>query len=361
MNINFTSPCNQTGYGYSGLNILLNLDKLGHNVSWWPIGGTQAEQKHHDVLQKCMNNQQSFDSQAPSIRLWHQFDLAQHAGGGFRYNFTFFELDKFRPNEIIHLESGDRLIVSSQWARWIILKETKLSPEEVHMVPLGVDRTIFNDNKNILPMEGTKKPYVFLNVGKLEIRKGHDVLIEAFNEAFEENDNVELWMMWESQHPNIQKQLPEWKTLVDNSKLAGKIKLLPQVGTQQEVAAIMQAADCGVFPAKAEAWNLELLEMMSCGKQIIATNFSGHTEFVNSQNSLLIEIDETEPAFDGVWFHGDVGNWAAFGEHQKEQLITHMRHFCKAGDQFPENDGGIQTAKDFSWKNSAQKLVEIIS
>jgi hypothetical protein len=35
---------------------------------------------------------------------------------------------------------------------------------------------------------------VFLNVGKWEYRKGHDVLLEAFNKAFEPTDNVRLVM-----------------------------------------------------------------------------------------------------------------------------------------------------------------------
>ena len=362
MNINFTGPCNFSGYGISGLNILLNLDKLEHNVAWWPIGGTQADKSHHEILQKCMTNQQTFDRDSSSIRLWHQFDLAQHVGKGQKYNFTFFELDKFRPNEIIHLQSGNHVIVSSQWARWIVLKETNLSPEEVHVVPLGVDRTIFNENKSILPINTENKPCVFLSVGKIELRKCSDIIIETFNDAFEITDNVELWMMWENPHPKIQEQLPEWRAMVQNSKLADKIKLIPYMQTHQEVGEVMKLADCGVFPSKAEAWNLELLEMMSCGKQIITTNFSGHTEFVSDENSYLIQIDKVEPAYDGIWFHGDVGNWASFDEPQKETLIQHMRtvHKLKQSGELKLNEAGIQTAKEFSWTNTAQTLIDVI-
>jgi len=363
MNINFTGPCNRTGFGVSGLNILLSLDKLGHKVSWWPIAGIDADNCHHELLQKLIKNQETFDANAPSIRLWHQFDLAQHVGRGKRYGFTFFELDKFRPNEKNHMESCDEIIVSSGWAKWIVQRETSLAPDEIHVVPLGVDRTIFNEHKNIIPINKKQndKPYVFLNVGKIELRKSSDIIIECFNDTFETTDNVELWMMWESPHPKIQEQLPEWKIMVENSKLADKIKLLPYVQTQQEVAAVMKESDCGVFPAKAEAWNLELLEMMSCGKHVIATDFSGHTEFVNEGNALLIQIDEMEPAFDGVWFHGDVGNWAKFDDSQKEQLIFHMRYAYNNKDELISNTGSIQTAKEFSWKNTAEKLIEAIS
>ena len=56
----------------------------------------------------------------------------------------------------------------------------------------------------------------------------------------------------------------------------------------------MAKTDCGVFPARAEGWNLELLEMMSCNKPVIATNYSAHTEFCDDKNCMLIDIEDME-------------------------------------------------------------------
>ena len=82
----------------------------------------------------------------------------------------------------------------------------------------------------------------------------------------------------------------------------------------------MRDADCGVFPARGEAWNLELLEMMSCGRLVIATDFAGHTEYADHENALLIQIDELEPAADPVWntvfTERKTGEWAHLGEPQ---------------------------------------------
>ena len=75
----------------------------------------------------------------------------------------------------------------------------------------------------------------------------------------------------------------------------------------------MSQADCGVFPAKAEGWNLDLLEMMSCGKSTIATNYSGHTEFCNKENCYLVDLPEMETAEDGKWFRGQ-GEWGKIGD-----------------------------------------------
>ena len=124
----------------------------------------------------------------------------------------------------------------------------------------------------------------------------------------------------------------------------------------------MAQTDCGVFPARAEGWNLELLEMMSCGKQVIATNYSAHTEFCNHNNCLLIDTDNVEPAQDGKWFFGQ-GNWAKIEQKQFHSLVEHMRmiHDLKQSGKLNINSSGIETAVKFSWENTAKEIVNVLS
>ena len=139
-----------------------------------------------------------------------------------------------------------------------------------------------------------------------------------------------------------------------------KIRIIPRQPNQRDVYNIMNQSDCGVFPARAEGWNLELLEMMSCGKTVIATNYSAHTEFCNSDNSLLIDTNDLEGAEDGVFFSGSHGEWASFSESSKEQTIEHMRSVHRLKNSDPHgllNSDGIKTANQFTWQNSAQELI----
>jgi glycosyltransferase involved in cell wall biosynthesis len=131
----------------------------------------------------------------------------------------------------------------------------------------------------------------------------------------------------------------------------------------------MRQTDCGIFPARAEGWNLELLEMMACGKDVIATNYSAHTEFCNKDNCFLVDINGLETAHDGVFFSGKYGHWASFDNFAKDQLIEHMRNVHGVKQQYingwdsqmrdftSRNHAGIKTAKKFTWKNSAQELL----
>jgi glycosyltransferase involved in cell wall biosynthesis len=190
----------------------------------------------------------------------------------------------------------------------------------------------------------------------------------AFNLAFEQNDDVELWMMCENPFLN-EEQTGFWHNRCKDSKMGHKIRILPRVEADTQVAEIMQQADCGVFPSRGEGWNLEALEMLSCGKWVIATNYSAHTEFLNEDNALLLPIHGVEPAHDGIWFHGQ-GNWAKFSKVDYKDptstmacLIRNMKyvHQRKRDGELRLNTPGIETAQKFTWENTAKAIIQHLS
>jgi hypothetical protein len=68
--------------------------------------------------------------------------------------------------------------------------------------------------------------------------------------------------------------------------------------------------------------------------------------------------NDLEPAYDGIWFDGNKGNWAYIGEFQKEQIIEHMR-YCYQNR--PYNKEGVLTGKNYTWANSAKELLNVVS
>lgn len=364
MELNLSGPINQLGYGIATTNIFLELLKQGHDITLWPISSNiDADKAIHNQLRECIQKQDTFNPDADSIKIWHEWDLASFIGRGQHIGFPFFELNNFTPRAKHHIASCDKTFVASKWAAKIV--ENNTMQENIYVVPLGVDREVFNENilNQPLPqhdlLQGlnltSRNNCVFLNIGKWEIRKGHDILLEAFINAFDKKDNVELWMMCDN--PFLKpEQRREWENFYKDSRLGNKIRILPRLTTQREVAIIMSLSHCGVFPVRAEGWNLEALEMLSCGKNVIATNYSAHTEFLNTENSFLIDIDSLEPAFDGVFFDGKVGEWAKLGNNQLDSLVEHMRTIYKT-HIFDINQKGIETAKKYTWTNTVNHLL----
>jgi glycosyltransferase involved in cell wall biosynthesis len=355
MNINTIFPINGLGYGVAGTNIAKELYKAGHNVSLFPIGNIQLEDELNiPIFNQMIANQATYDSQAPSIRLWHQFALAETVGQGRHIGFPIFELDTFTEREKHHLSNQDELFVCSKWAKQIVL-DSGINIE-VNVVPLGVDQKIFYPNGKHGLAEQGNRPYTFFNSGKWEIRKGHDILVEMFNRAFTKDDDVQLNLLTGNPFLN-EDETAKWVKLYKNSPLGDKILLIDRCPTQYHVAGLMRQADCGIFPSRAEGWNLELLEMMACGKPVIATNHSSHTEFCTPANAELIHIIDTEKAYDNKWFFGQ-GSWAKIDEDQIEQGVVLMRNMYK--NRIHDNPQGVETAKQFSWNNTAKTITQLL-
>jgi glycosyltransferase involved in cell wall biosynthesis len=129
----------------------------------------------------------------------------------------------------------------------------------------------------------------------------------------------------------------------------------------------MSKIHCGVFPARAEGWNLEALELLASGRHLIITNCTGHTEFCNKENSRLIEMESGfEAAFDGKFF-GGFGSWRSIKDNEIDQMVEHMREIHKLHQEgsLNINTAGIDSVKKFTWSNVTDilddKLKTVIS
>lgn len=351
MNINFQCPINELSYGIASVNILKEVDKLGHRISVFPIGPIQCSQADVPLIQKWIDNSEMFDANAPCVRIYHQNRMAERIGRGKFYGFPIFELDTFSEIELNHLSSTDELIVCSEWAKTVVSVNLPNYADKVHVVPLGVDSKIFS------PAPIVRGTTVFVNIGKWEKRKGHDILARAFLAAFPKDEDVRLFML-----PTNPFAKDEEKSIWEARYKNPKIVLRSRLTAASEVARMLQEADCGVFPSRAEGWNLGAIETLACGKHLIITDYSAHTQFCNEENARLIKVDAVEPAIDGIWFFG-AGNWASLGNDQFEQLVNHFQavHREKQAGTLKINQSGVNTANEYSWCNSARKLMGVLN
>jgi glycosyltransferase involved in cell wall biosynthesis len=355
--INIIAPINPLGYGVTGLNLTKELYKLDNTVGLHILGEPMiTSEEDVNIIRECNKNGMMPKWDYPCLRIWHQHDMSQFIGNGEKIGFPIFELEQFDDLEKYHLSHPDKLFVCSEWAKRVVLKNIDTTEDRVIVIPLGVDRSLFKEVKK----DRTEGPTVFFNCGKWEVRKGHDVLCDMFHEVLKQDDNVEFWVM--TTNPFLsQEQDREWKDMY-SSKLGEKVKFINRVASHEQVYNIMDKVDCGVFPARTEGWNLEALELMSCGKPVIISNTSGHTEFCNKDNSYLVDLEGSEVAYDGKWFRGDKGNWPSISEENKQSFVEHMMNVHNlVQSQSLYNSAGVETAKNFTWENSAKKIVECLN
>lgn len=361
--LSFMTAINKLSYGICGFNIAKELIKQGIDVTLFPINNpTGADIDDPADFQWIRNNHhkiKTYEPSAPSLKLWHQFELDIFPNTTAEtFGFPIFELDAFTARELTHLGGCDNLITCSHWGTQVLNRKTDLQNTKIHYVPLGVDRSIFYPKPEFRKQDDK---CIFLSIGKIEIRKLSDLLPDIFAKAFTKNDNVELWMSFE----NIfltQDEREEWIRFYKTSPLGDKIKIIPRLNTQKEVADLINHADFLIQLSRCEGFSLPSIEGLSCGKFILAGDYGGQSEFLDENNSFLVHIDEWETAWDGKFFTNNIGRWGSFKEKQIEQAVEHLRIMYKLKQNgAASNVHGIETSKEFSWENSAKKLIEVIS
>jgi glycosyltransferase involved in cell wall biosynthesis len=359
VNINLIAPISDLGCGVDGLNIFKALTQLGHKVALWPLGAVTAPEQDVETILQAVKRTDLFDASAPSLRIHGVPNMALQAGRGRRIGLTTFELDTLNAVDKHQLASLDTVVVPSRWAAEVLVRNG-LDATAIRVAPFGVDPAVF-------PPVGARPhrdgdPTVFLNCGKWEVRKGHDFLLDAFTAAFGPRDNVRLVM---NCHNPFSQVIPpghnqDYARKYRTSPLGKKIAVVPKrLPTQHDVAGLMAAADCGFFPARGEGWNHGLAQMMAMGKAVIATHYSGHTEYCTAESCRQIAVTRKTRADDDVFFRGAAGRWAYLGKAQLEQAVEHLRavHREKQEGRLRTNQAGIDIFRRLTWQGTVRTIL----
>ncbi|HZU87770.1 MAG TPA: glycosyltransferase [Stellaceae bacterium] len=131
-------------------------------------------------------------------------------------------------------------------------------------------------------------PFTFLHISAGVARKGIEELITAYCIAFSNRDPVVLVIKTFDNWENL---VAGWvKRLTDGAEAAPVIQIITDELHAQEIEFLYRRADAVVLPARGEGFNLPAAEAMARGLPVIATRHSGHMDFCNDGNSVLIDF-----------------------------------------------------------------------
>ncbi|CAJ1423176.1 unnamed protein product [Effrenium voratum] len=242
---------------------------------------------------------------------WGKVEPCPPKGAKFRIGRTMYETDKVPASWVPRISRMDQVWVPSHFGLEQFVA-SGVPREKIRVVPEAVDTALFDPSKHSPLQLGGESSYRFLSVFKWEKRKGWDILLKAYFEEFSQEDDVILVLKTQSFHSGDdfhQKVLKEIHSAQAGRQPAARYQLLSEDLALKDLPRLYRAADAFVLPTRGEGWGRPHVEAMSMALPVIATNWSGSTEFLSESAALPLPITGLEPAELPLPSHAD-HRWA---------------------------------------------------
>ncbi len=377
------------GWGVYGLNLVLNwaldpdLDPIGArtiataDISVDALRGRvlgpfiQRSKAFHKQLEQFRDGQASV--QAPVI---HGFDEGFNLGpvahgvtlqGAPNLGATFFETTQLAPDAVARAAAFPAIVAGSSWNAHILRAH---GLQNVHTILQGIDPTLFH----IAPRQGLLADrFLVFSGGKLERRKGQDIVLAAFKIFAERHPEAMLVTVWKNAWPQLNSAIndsgltePVPFDAEGHADLAGwaaanglgpanftDLGFVPNA----QMPTILREMDAAVFANRAEGGtNLVAMECMACGVPTILSRNTGHLDLIEDDNCYPLTqqgaLAGREGGFEDVegWGESDIGEVV----EALERIFTHREEARRRGA------AGAATLGRLTWAKTAAEMKGIV-
>jgi glycosyltransferase involved in cell wall biosynthesis len=288
------------GYGNVARNFAIGLNDSGMPVRTFPIGPN-----HKDITsstkERILRMRSTDLGRRPLLvvhatpdaiwRLrWHGFSRTACK--------TVFETDRIPSGWLAPLRDVDEVWVPSQF-NIQTFNASGVEARRLHKFPYGIDTSFWSTHvrdtmRQQLP---TERPFRFLYSFAFGWRKGFDLLLRAYREAFNSRDHVEL-VLKVFGAPDARRQLlSAFESGRDGPKsLLPALTILDQPFGVDDLRALYASADCYISTERANGWGMPAMECMSMGIPCATINWGGATEFMDDSTAILMRPEsQMEP------------------------------------------------------------------
>lgn len=188
--------------------------------------------------------------------------------------------------------AGIMKTVDEVWVYTSYLKacyiQSGIPESKVRVVPLGVDVAQFNPSR--LPNEWVKQAsqnrFCFFYNGGVTLRKGTDILVNAYLSEFSADESVCLVIKDSNAYgKNLSLKVRELSLRTDIARIVYSSENI----NHEDLAGLYTACDCYVHPYRGEGYGLPIAEALACGKPAIVTGGGASLDFVESSMGYFVE------------------------------------------------------------------------
>lgn len=243
---------------------------------------------------------------------------------------------KFLTGQVIRY--SERIIANSQNSKRILTEKWGLPDHKVTVMTPGVDIEKFHpDPSNSQPQHWAGKR-VILTVGRLQKRKGQDMMVRALPELVKTFPNIHYCIVGDGDERSNLGRLVDQLNVAEYVEFAGEID-------DQEMIARYQHCELFALPNRRignddEGFGMVLLEAQACGRPVLAGDSGGTSEtLVQGQTGVICNCTTPE-----------------FIVAKLNELLSEPALMTSMGE-----NGRTHTQDHFSWSALSSRAVALFS
>lgn len=379
--IKFVSFYENSGYGIAAklyLKALLNSDI---EITWTPmvrgksLGMTYepyqeksiGEQKLDRICNKPINYETVLIHTIPEFyTYWREQEPDKYLIG-----YTVWETTKPPDHWKELINQLDHLLVPTKWNKTVFREHGITIPIDVipHMSEFEGE-----PSENSEAFEQNNETFLFYIISEWNERKAIWKLIDAYIEAFQENDNVELLIKTSRGDARKPRNIilryfghtyqRVQKTFDNHMKKYNRYPKITLVADESKPSQYIQGlhtrGDCYISLCRGEGWGIGSFEAARYGKPVIMTGFGGQTDYLHPDYSWRVDydlipvIDKNAPkSYDSNqnWAEPNVSQAAKYMKY----VYEHKKEAKRRGKKLKE-----YVINNFSNEKTAGKLVQLL-
>lgn len=269
LEINWINNFGPNGYGICGRRYVEILHKLGYPIKITPVPYISPT----DPLSKLVD-----------VELENPLDI-YHAIPTFPQEAFYTVTEVRKPPDYMNyaLDQSNFIMTQSEFCKKTFSRIT--DSEKIHVVNFPFPNSYNPDGPNYILKTGNEFSFKFMTVARIDVRKNPTMLFTAFAEELGNEKDVCLVAKLGSDRYCIPKMFYDMK-LPKN--------ILWMRDFVPDTTMLYRSMDAYVCADNGEGWGAPTTEAMLCGLPTIAPRHSGHLDYMDDNNSYLVEVGDWE-------------------------------------------------------------------